>query len=311
MTAPSMDADIAHEKRALAVGMWANLVMGAAGITVARLANSDALLVDGLYSGVNFFSALIAMRVAASIKKPADKRMPFGYDANEALYILFRSLVLLGICAFAGITSLNKIATYVSGGEIPSLKLGPIVIYLLFIVVASFGLAAWNHLHLKLTGYRSEILKTERMASIVDGAISLGAGGALLGVTFLEGTPLEGIIPVSDAIVVLILVVAMVGQPYGLFRRAFKDIAGEALDEETTAKVQQRIEKAINHSPCEFLAVAVTKLGRNHFVIVYIRPEGTVIADDLDTFRVEIHDSYRDLFPRVKTEVIYTAIKPF
>ena len=38
--------------------------MGIAGVTAAKLSNSDALLVDGLYSGVNFISAIIAGKVA-------------------------------------------------------------------------------------------------------------------------------------------------------------------------------------------------------------------------------------------------------
>lgn len=311
MPADRLNPDVAYEKRSLAMGMWANLLMGLAGLAVAKLSNSDALLVDGLYSGVNFFSALIASRVAESVMKPADKRMPFGYDANEALYVLFRSLVLLGIFAFAGVTSLNKITTYLAGGEVPSLKLGPIVIYMGFIIIACFGLALWHHWHFKKTGSRSEILRTERMASMVDGVISIGVGGALLGVTFLEGTPFEGVIPVSDAIIVLILVVAMIGQPYGMFRGAFKDISGEAVCEETTKKVQRRIEEVIGNAPCELLAVAVTKLGRTHFAIVYIRPEDSVVASDMDALRGEIHASYEDLFPRLKTEVIYTATKPF
>ena len=53
------------EQRSLTTGMWANLLMGVAGIVAAQLSNSDALLVDGLYSAVNFVSAIIAGRVAA------------------------------------------------------------------------------------------------------------------------------------------------------------------------------------------------------------------------------------------------------
>ena len=65
MTSPA--SDIRYERRSLATGMWANLFMGAAGITAPQLSNSDALMVDGLYSGVNFFSAIIAGRVAISL----------------------------------------------------------------------------------------------------------------------------------------------------------------------------------------------------------------------------------------------------
>jgi len=309
MTAP--DSDLQYEKRSLSLGMWANLLMGAAGITAAQLSNSDALMVDGLYSGVNFCSAIIAGRVAASLLKPADKRMPFGYDANEALYILFRSLVLLGILMFAGFNSLGKIITYINGGAVPELKFGPIAIYMVFMVAICTGLAAWHHHNWCKTGRRSEILLTEKTASFIDTVISAGAGGALLSVTLLRGTPAAVIIPVADAIIVIVLVLVMIKQPYNMLRGAVREVAGEAMDEEITAKTRERIEQTIKAVPCELLAVAVTKLGRTHFVITYVRPDDSVVAEDLDTFRKEVHASYEDLFGRVKSEVIYTAEKPF
>ncbi|MGI9244210.1 MAG: cation transporter, partial [Verrucomicrobiales bacterium] len=297
---------IRYERRSLITGMWANLVMGAAGITASQLSNSDALMVDGLYSGVNFVSAIIAMRVANSILKPADKKMPFGYDANESLYILFRSLVLLGILTFAGFTSLRKIITYANGGDVPQLHFGPIAVYMVFMVAICASLAWWHHHNWRKTNRRSEILKTERSASIVDSVISAGTGGALLSVPLLRGTPAEAIIPVADAIVVLLLAVIMINQPYGMLRGAIKEVSGEAVDEEITCDVRDRIEATIEPIPCELLAVAVTKLGRTYFVISYVRPDDSVVAEDLDTFRQEVHDSYADLFGRVKTEVIYT-----
>lgn len=291
--------------------MWANLLMGAAGITAAQISNSDALMVDGLYSGVNFFSAIIAGRVAASLMRPADKRMPFGYDANESLYILFRSLVLLGILMFAGFNSAGKIITYVGGGEVSELHFGPIAIYMVFMVVICMSLAAWHNYNWRKTGRRSEILQAEQTASVVDSVISAGAGGALLSVTLLRGTPAEVIIPVADAIVVVVLALIMIRQPIGMLRGAVKEVAGGSVDGEISSEIRKRIERKIADVPCELLAVAVTKLGRTHFVISYVRPDDSVTAEDLDIFRNEVHACYEDLFGRVKSEVIFTAEKPF
>jgi hypothetical protein len=50
-------------------------------------------MVDGLYSAVNFVSAIIAGRIALSVVRGADRRSPFGYDANKSIYITFRSLL--------------------------------------------------------------------------------------------------------------------------------------------------------------------------------------------------------------------------
>jgi predicted Co/Zn/Cd cation transporter (cation efflux family) len=301
-----------YEQRSLTAGMWANLVMGVAGVTAAQLSNSDALLVDGLYSGVNFFSAIIAGKVAASVMRRPDQKYPFGYEANDSLYVLFRSLVLLGILAFAAFNSINKIVTYARGGEVPELIFGPITIYMFSMIALCFGLAAWHGYNWRKTGKRSEILKTERTASIVDGFISAGAGGALLGVTLLRGTPLDVIIPVADAIVVLVLATVMIGQPAGMLRSAIREVAGRAVDDEaTTTQVRERIEAVLDPLPGELLRVAITKLGRFHFVVSYIKPTGSVTATDLDTLRGELHKSYADLFSQVRTEVVFTAEAPY
>jgi predicted Co/Zn/Cd cation transporter (cation efflux family) len=52
------------EERSLRLGTWANLLMAGAGVGAAYASHSDALLVDGLYSGVNFLSAIIAARIS-------------------------------------------------------------------------------------------------------------------------------------------------------------------------------------------------------------------------------------------------------
>jgi len=274
--------DHQHEKRSLSVGMWANLFMGVAGVVAYQLSHSDALLVDGLYSAVNFFSAIIAGRVAISVLRKPDQKRPFGYEVDEAIYVLFRSLVLLGILVFAGVASGGKIITYLRGGEVPELIFGPIAVYSVAMAVICFGLAILHDYYWKKTGKRSDILKTERTASIVDGFISAGTGAALLGVTLLRGTPLEAIIPISDAIVVVILTIVMIGQPTGSFRSALREVAGHSVDEKTATLVRQRIEAAMEDFPCELLEVAVTKLGRLYFVVSYIKPTRPVEATDLD-----------------------------
>ena len=305
------DSNSRYEQRSLTVGMWANLFMGVSGVTAAILSHADALMVDGLYSAVNFASAIVAGKVAASVMRAPDKRRPFGYDANESLYVLFRSLVLMGILAFAGFNALHKIIHYIRGGDVPELVFGPITVYVLLMVAICFSLAAWHGYNWRKTGRRSEILATERTAAVVDGLISAGAGGALLAVTLLRGTPLEVIIPVADALVVLVMATLMFPQPTGMLRRAIREVAGEAVDDATTEEVRKRMLKVIEDVPCELLALAVTKLGRTHFVVAYIRPDISVVAEDLDVFRQELHASYTDLFGQVKSEIVYTAEKPF
>ena len=298
------------EQRSLGIGKWANLVMGVLGVGAAMLSNSDALMVDGLYSAVNFVSAVIAGRIALSVTKGADRKRPFGYDANESIYVTFRSLVLIGILALAFFISLDKIIGYIGGGSVPELNFGPIVAYTVVVVAICFSLAAWHHGNWKKTGGRSDILKTERTASVVDGILSTGAGGALIGVTFLRGTPLDFIVPISDAIIVVVLAALMVGEPVRMLVGAVREIAGESVQEETVEKVRGRI-RAVLPGACSLLEVAVTKLGRFYFVVAYLEPEGAVQAREMDDLRERLQEEYQSLLQPVKSEVVFTANKPF
>jgi len=299
-----------YEQRSLGVGKWANLVMGVLGVTAAMLSNSDALMVDGLYSAVNFVSAIIAGRIALSVTKGADRRRPFGYDANESIYITFRSLVLIGILALAFFIAVDKIITYAGGGEVPELNFGPIVLYTVTVVIICFSLAAWHHGNWRKTEGRSDILKTERAASVIDGILSIGAGGALVAVTFLRGTALDFIVPISDAIVVIVLASLMVGEPVRMLVAAIREVAGESVDEGTVTKVRERVRDLLPET-CSLLQVAVTKLGRSYFVVAYIRPDGAVEAAEMDALRKELQGEYQSLLQPVKSEAVFTAESPF
>ena len=70
--------DSSIEIRSLQIGKWGNLVMAIAGVVTAYLSRSDAILVDGLFSGVNFASAIIAARVGAIVLLPPDREHPWG-----------------------------------------------------------------------------------------------------------------------------------------------------------------------------------------------------------------------------------------
>jgi divalent metal cation (Fe/Co/Zn/Cd) transporter len=299
------------ELRSLHIGKWANLFMGVSGIAAAYASHSDALLVDGLYSVVNFVSAIIAAQISMSILQPADKWFPFGYDAYEALYVKYRSLVLLGIMSFAAFSAVSKIITYVVGGELPELVFGPILIYMVLMILICFGLAAWHRHNWKQSGCQSELLSTESSAAVVDGIISVGAGGGLLASALLRGTALEVIVPISDSIIVLIISVIIVRQPLRMFLQSLREVAGGAADPVLVEKIRMLTVQMSKDIPVEILAVPVMKLGRNYFVVPYLKPVGAVSAEEVDAFRSELVTAYAEFMSQVKTEIIITAENPY
>ena len=55
--------NINYEARSLRAAKWSNAFMGIAGVSAAILSNSNALLVDGVVSFVNFISVIVAGHV--------------------------------------------------------------------------------------------------------------------------------------------------------------------------------------------------------------------------------------------------------
>jgi len=301
----------AIERRSLSIGKWANLLMAGLGIAAAYASHSDALLVDGLYSGVNFVSAIIAGRISVSILRPADRRYPFGYDAYEALYVKYRSLVLLGVMAFAAFGAVAKIIAYARGQQVPELVFGPILVYVVWMVVICFGLAWWYHRSWQQSGRRSELLKTESRAAVVDGAISAGAGAGLLSAALLRGTALEFIVPISDSIMVLIMCACILGEPIRMFLGSLREVAGGAAGAGITQEVLACTQELLQGRPFVVLEVAVTKMGRSYFVLPYLKPEKPIAAEKIDALRHELELAYADLLGETKTEIIITAEAPY
>lgn len=299
------------EARSLQVAMVGNVIMGIAGVSASYLSNSDALMIDGLYSMVNFASAIVAIKVARQVTQEPNPDFPYGYYANEALYVLFRSLVLLGILLFACFGALNKIMHYLNGGEVAEIKLGAIVIYSLLMVGICFGLAAVHHRNWLKTDKQSSILETERSAAIVDGFMSAGAGGALIGVTLLQGTFFDGIIPIADSILVLILCSTMLATPASLLRKSMHEIAGKASDSILVEQTENAIKLALENEAFEVIDFHMTKLGRSHFCMVHIYPNGAVNAQQLDAVRATVASVCDTHAGTNLSEVVFTAKKAF
>jgi predicted Co/Zn/Cd cation transporter (cation efflux family) len=296
------------ELRALAVNKWANLGMAVAGVVAAITSRSDALMVDGLYSAVNFVSAIIAMRISQRIGLPPDRGRPWGYGFEESLYVTFRSLVLVGILAFAAFAGAGKIFTFLTGGDVPELVFGPIVIYSISMVVICLSLAFYHHRAFVKTGKTSSILKTESRAALIDGAISLGSGAALISLPFLADTVLAPIIPIGDAIIVLIMVAIIIWQPLGIFRSALAELAGVSAPSKTHLTVSRAAKELASQYQFRFLRAAVQRAGRSHFIVVYVDPVDPVSAKKIDEFWRVLNANMEDKVGSARCEVVVTEI---
>ncbi|MFN3131790.1 cation transporter [Roseibium sp.] len=295
------------EQRALTVGKWSNLFMAFAGILASWLSRSDAMLVDGLYSAVNFVSAIAAARIGARVGLPATRSRPWGHDFDEVLYVTFRSLILIGILVFAGFVSGTKIWTFFTGGDVPELVFGPIVIYSVVIVAICLALAVNYHRAYRKTGQRSAVLKTESRAAMIDGALSVGTGAALLSLPLLQDTPLGPYVPIGDAVIVVLLILVIIWQPLSSFRSTLADLSGTSAPRKTYSKVSRVARDLAKEHGYKLHRVAVLQAGRMHYAAIYIDPLKPIEAHDVDVFKDKVSGRLEDVVGPTRVEVMVTA----
>lgn len=272
------------EGRALSLGKWGNLFMGAAGVLAAWVSHSQALLVDGLFALVGFTAAIFAARVSTSIRNLPDQQRPLGYAADESIYSTFRALSLLGLVAFAVGASVLNILDYATGGELPELRYGPIIIYCVVICLVCFGLAANHHFAWKSTGQQSDVLRLEKQAAFFNGITTVAAGVGLSVMPFLKGGPLGWVTPIGDSLIVLLLCGLVLGNYFADFMKGLGELAGVSVAETQIRSARNAVQILVDDIGGRLVDLSVIKFGRMFQVQVYFDPTeaiGTKAVDDL------------------------------
>ena len=276
------------ESRSLSVAMWGNLFMAAAGLFAGVLSNSDAVMMDGLFSLIGFGSAVIARQVSRRIGAGPDKERPFGYAADEAIFSTFRSLSLLGLVLFAITNAAKSIYNYFNGITPEPLNFSPMIVYFT-VVGVTCAILWWFHLSTwRRTGRNSSILQLEAKAALFDGLITAAAGAGLAAIYFFREGPLSMIAPIGDSVIVLLLCSLAIGTYVREFRGGLGELAGATASPERVAAARRALRPAILEDGGTLQDMSVTKLGRTYMVMVYYNPGRPISATEVDNLNLRM-----------------------
>ena len=299
------------EQRSLRFGIGANAVMTLAGFAAHVATGSSALLLDGLYSAVLVGSSLIASRISRNVVRPPDRAWPYGYEGQEALYVLFRALVLLGVIGFGVGSAASSMIGWWNGTPPPPLHLEPVATYTTTIT-ALCALLAWRHHRDWIRTQRiSLLLLTEARNARIDALITMATGLALLASPWLLLTPFAALAPITDALLVLLVSLALLREPLMALRNAMAQAAGCAADPEILQRTRRVLMQELVGLQLQMMDFTVQQLGRTAFVVVYINPLQAQDSAVIDGLRHHIDARCSaDLGRPVRSEVILTAKPP-
>ena len=292
-----------REVRALRFSMFGYLGMGVIGGTFALLTGSEAILLDGAYSTLNFLAAIAASRVARLLARPADDAFPIGYVYFEPAVNTIRGLFILGICLFAFFSALNAL---LHGGRALSPGLG--VAYGVLSAVLCV-LMALNQRRLAKR-HASPLLDVDARNWFVDGIFSAVVAVAFIAAFILSRTSAAHLVVYVDPVLVIVLVLAMLRIPLGTIWQNVREILAFGPPPELRAIVRERVEKALEDVKAREIHIRSLKVGRTFYVLTHVLlPEDRVLgtAADLDAMRRKVAAAFTDAEYRIVTETIFTT----
>ncbi|MDS9468459.1 cation transporter [Paracoccus sp. MBLB3053] len=288
MTKPDADSRKRLESRSLGVAIWGNLFMAAAGLVAGIMSNSNAIMMDGLFSLIGFGSALLGRHISPRVEAGPDKLRPFGYAADEAIFSTFRALSLLGLVLFAITNAIKNIYNYLGGMMPEPLNFAPMFVYFAVIGLTCITLWAFHHVTWRRTGKNSAILRLEAKAALFDGLITAAAGLGLGAIYLLREGPLAPVAPVGDSVIVLMLCLLAIGSYLREFRGGLGELAGASASPRHLALARRSLRTAIAEDGGTLQDMSVTKLGRSFLVTVYYDPGRPVTAAEIDDLNLRM-----------------------
>lgn len=284
-------ADVAErartEERALKVSGGGALVLALLGIAFAIQSSSEAILLDGIFSGLGFIMALVTLKVSRLVRRPDDEIFQFGYAHFGPLINVIKSLMMTLLCAFAGLSAL---ATLVDGGQ--PLAVGSALLYA--VLATAIGIGLFFYLGSAARRSASPLVALDAKAARMDMLLS-----AIVLVSFLLGwlalrTDFEPWVVYLDPGLVLLLCILVLPVPLKILWENGREALLLAPDVQLQQTVIDVIREALRDFPIDGHRIRMLKLGNVLVVTLHLQPATSYRIErvaDLDRVRFAIEEA--------------------
>ena len=293
------------ESGALRLGQWTMLLLAFLGFAAFYFSGAAALSVDSAYSLINFASAIVARKVMIASRSKPDVTHPYGKGALENTYVLIRSSIIVGVIGLAFVGAVVSLIDYFVYGDTTEIHLG---------IAGGYGvIAAVILLLLSLNYARTEriapsgVLTAERKATHLDAIMSAATGITFIVIAFIpNGTVITSesfnIREIADSILVIVLVLLLISEPWRTIKAEFGRITGERQDRAIEARIRDLLSDQVE-SVTDIYAV-----NRGSLIEIDLRLSysGAKSVSELDAIRMSIVRLLAQELGKIRVHVVLT-----
>lgn len=298
--------DLSIEQKALRQGNILNFAMAIGGIVLFIFSNSKAVLIDGLFSFIQFIATMIAVKISRDLETTSKKKYPLGQYSKETLYVLFKSILIIVLLVSSIFSSIDSITTFIYDPSlIPDVNLTLIMINGALMTILCLSLSLIYKHYNKKIGNCSEVLRSEAMGANLDGIISFGT--AIAFILFKVIPFLKPLFPISDAILVLILTGVFAIQPVQLLINQINILTYKRIHYKSEQELTSLIK--LNIPELEIHDLFISKLGKFTEIYITLSLDGKFSIDELDNLRKEIKKILRSKIRNTQTFITFSNPK--
>ena len=271
------------EQFVLKISLYCAVILAIFGITYGIYIGSKAIIFDGLVAFLSIILILLSVITSKFIYKEDDDIFQYGYMRFEPMVNLFKSLILLILCAYALINGIQEI---LDGGY--EVKFDKAMLYSFFSMLLSIGIWLYTAYQAKILS--SPLISVDSLEWFIDSVLYMG-GFLVFGAVWLFDKESQTIwARYLDPALLVVLSMILAVMPLKVFIKNLADlvmVAPKDMDEKIDTLLQN-ISKKYNFSDYD---THVAKSGRFFMIEVNIlMGESFKIQniDEMDLIRDEI-----------------------
>lgn len=271
------------EQFVLKISLYCAVILAIFGITYGIYTGSKAIIFDGLVAFLSTILILLSVMTSKFIYKEDDDIFQYGYMRFEPMVNLFKSLILLILCAYALINGIQEI---LDGGY--EIKFDKAMLYSFFSMLLSIGIWLYTAYQAKILG--SPLISVDSLEWFIDSVLYMG-GFLVFGAVWLFDKESQTIwARYLDPALLVVLSMILAVMPLKVFIKNLADlvmVAPKDMDDKIDTLLQN-ISKKYNFSDYD---THVAKSGRFFMIEVNIlMGESFKIQniDEMDLIRDEI-----------------------